>query len=251
MDEHSIERIRNANFSHSVRGYDRAEVDRFLAELADWLETGGGEHAASLEAVRGELERIGEQTAGILTEAHAAAEAIRADAAAQVRQQLVEANVTAESIRAEAGEWAGDARDEADAYARTVRTEADTYSDQTRSETDSELEDERARATKEAERIVADAARRKADIESVISDLEQRRDAVLAELDRLASGIAGTATEHRPVAGGDAEPEAGADDDAGDDAPAEAEEPEADGPSTEERLAQETQETAILARDAD
>ena len=37
MDEHSIERIRNANFSHSVRGYDRAEVDRFLAELADWL----------------------------------------------------------------------------------------------------------------------------------------------------------------------------------------------------------------------
>lgn len=198
MDEHSIERIRNANFSHSVRGYDRAEVDRFLAELADWLETGGGEHATSLEAVRVELERVGEQTAGILTEAHAAAEAIRADAAAQVRQELVDANVTAESLRAEAGEWAGDARDEADAYSRKVRTEADTYADQTRSESDVEIEEERARATKEAERIVGEAARRKADIDSVISDLEQRRDAVLAELDRLASGIAGTATEHRP-----------------------------------------------------
>ena len=30
----------------------------------------------------------------------------------------------------------------------------------------------------------------------MITDLEQRRDAVLAELERLASGIAGTATEH-------------------------------------------------------
>ena len=46
MDEHSIERIRNANFSHAVRGYDRGEVDRFLAELADWLERGGEDDAA-------------------------------------------------------------------------------------------------------------------------------------------------------------------------------------------------------------
>ena len=37
----------------------------------------------------------------------------------------------------------------------------------------------------------------RADIEAVIADLEKRRDAVLAELERLASGIAGTATEHR------------------------------------------------------
>ena len=85
MDEHSIERIRNASFSHSVRGYDRGEVDRFLAEVADWLELGGGEQAAAVEAVRAELERVGEQTAGILTEAHAAAQAIREDAASQVR----------------------------------------------------------------------------------------------------------------------------------------------------------------------
>ena len=80
MDEHSIERIRNANFSISVRGYDRNEVDRFLAEVADWLETGEGEGAAANEAVRLELERVGEQTAAILTEAHAAAQAIREDA---------------------------------------------------------------------------------------------------------------------------------------------------------------------------
>ena len=88
----------------------------------------------------------------------------------------------------------------------------------------------------------------------MISDLEQRRDAVLAELDRLASELAGTATEHRPPPGEhgeDAEPEADADDEdePGSDEPEP--EPEADGPATEERLAQETQETAVLSRDAD
>ena len=55
-----------------------------------------------------------------------------------------------------------------------------------------------ARPPSATERIVGEANKRKADIEALISDLEQRRDAVLAELDRLASGIAGTATEHRP-----------------------------------------------------
>src|SRR5258705_391133 len=109
----------------AVRGYDRGEVDRFLAELADWLETGGGEGAA------------------------------------------------------------------------------------------------------------ADGNRRKADVESVISDLEQRRDAVLAELERLASGIAGTATEHR---GPKESPEPSAD-------------PAAPGREAEEADGSDSDETTVLARD--
>ena len=217
MDEHSIERIRRAEFPLAVRGYDRAQVDRFLAELADWLETGGGEDAAGIEAVRLELERVGEQTASILTEGHAAAQAIRDDAAAQVRQQLVDANLTAESLRTEAGEYAADTRDEADAYARKVRAEADTHAARLRSEADDEFGELR----KEADRIVGDANRRKAELEKVIADLEKRRDAVIAELDRLASGIAGTATEHRTPAG--------------------APEPES---------ADDTDETTVLAKDA-
>lgn len=225
MDEHSIERIRNASFSHSVRGYDRGEVDRFLAEVADWLELGGGEQAAAVEVVRAELERVGEQTAGILTEAHAAAQAIREDAASQVRAQLVDANLTVESLRSEAGEYSADARDEADAYARKVRGEADSYAERSRSEADAEIAADRDGARKEADRILAEANRRKADVESVISDLERRRDAVLVELERLASGIAGTATEHRSPAGRTGEDEADEVDD--------------------------TEETTVLARDPD
>jgi DivIVA domain-containing protein len=205
MAEPSIERIRNATFPLSVRGYDRNQVDAFLAEVADWLETGGGGGAAATEAVRNELERVGEQTASILTEAHRAAEDIRGDASAGVRQTLLDANQTSENVREEAAEYAADTRDEADAYARKVRGEADAYASRTTAEIEGELQEERETAKKDAERIVGDANKRKADIESVIGDLEQRRDAVLAELDRLASGIAGTATEHR---GSDGSPRA-------------------------------------------
>jgi DivIVA domain-containing protein len=215
VQEPSIERIRNASFSLTVRGYDRNEVDAFLANIADWLETGGGAGAAAAEAVRNELERVGEQTAAILTEAHRAGEDIRADASAGVRQQLVDANSTAESVRAEAAEYAADTRDEADAYARKVRGDADAYASRTTAEMESELAEDREAANKEAERIVAEANKRKADVESVIGDLEKRRDAVLAELDRLATGIVGTATEHRSEKG--ESPDAGSDPDETDD----------------------------------
>ncbi len=123
---------------------------------------------------------------------------IQGDASAGVRQKLLDANQTAENVREEAAEYAADTRDEADAYARKVRGEADAYASRTTAEIEGELAEERDAAKKEAERIVADANKRKADIESLIGDLEQRRDAVLAELDRLASGITGAATEHRP-----------------------------------------------------
>ena len=196
MDGHSIDRIRNAKFSHAVRGYDRYEVDQFLSELADWLERGGDDEAAA-EQVRSELARVGEQVADILTEAHDAAQEIRDGASAEVRQNLVSANVTAESLRAQADEYAESTRDETDAYARKVRADADAYVEQVRGEADEALDEVRAGAQGEAERIVADANQRKRDIEAVISDLTERRDAVLAELERLASGITGTATQHR------------------------------------------------------
>ena len=237
MDEHSLERIRNATFSHSVRGYDRGEVDQFLSELADWLER-GGEDDAAVEAVRAELERIGEQTGSILTEAHDAAESIRADAADDARKQLIDANVTVERLGSGADEYAAQVREEADSYSRKTRTEADEYVNKSRPEAESEAQrihdeaeadaaDARETAERESKRIVEEANRRRGDVEEVISDLEQRRDAVLAELDRLASGIAGTATQHRP----NAEPKNG-----------EAPESAADG--------EDTQPTAVVAEES-
>ncbi|MGH2987634.1 MAG: DivIVA domain-containing protein [Solirubrobacterales bacterium] len=211
MDAHSINRIRNARFAHAVRGYDRHEVDQFLSELADWLERDGST-AAGADQVRAELARAGEQVADLLTEAHDAAQEIREEAAAEARKTLVQANATGESLRADAEGYADETREQADAYARKVRADADSGAEQTREEADAAAVESREAAEAEAERIVVEANRRKRDIEAVISDLEQRRDAVLSELERLASGITGTATQHR----GEGKPAEGADQDAGD-----------------------------------
>ena len=202
MDRRSIDRIRNAEFSHAVRGYDRGEVDAFLAELAQWL-AGGGADNAGAETVRAELERVGERTTAILTEAHDAAQQIKEDASRDVRQQLVDANVTAEGLRGSAEEYSEKTREEADAYARRTRSDADSFAEQSKADTESETTETRAAAEREAEQIVADANRSRTEIEARVAELEERRDAVLAELDRLASGIAGTATQHR---GADSEP---------------------------------------------
>ena len=69
MDRDSIDRIRSATFPVGRRGYEKREVDRFLNKLADWLETGGGDQTRA-ELVRRDLERIGEQTGRIITDAH-------------------------------------------------------------------------------------------------------------------------------------------------------------------------------------
>jgi DivIVA domain-containing protein len=202
LDGHSIERIRNASFALSVRGYDRHEVDRFLSELADWLEINAGEAARS-EATRAQLERVAEQTAGILNEAHEAAESIREDAAKEARQHLVDANLTAESVRSSAGEYSEEAHEQADAYARKTRGEADEYARDVHAEAEAEAEELKQAARREAERTAEEASTRLREIESVITGLEQRRDGVLAELERLASGIGATATKHRGQPGRD------------------------------------------------
>jgi DivIVA domain-containing protein len=186
VDHDVVDRIRSASFALARKGYEKREVDRFLDELADWLETGGDDSARS-DLVRRELERIGEQTTAILTEAHDAAEAMRTGAERQVRQQLADANIKAESMRSSAEEYAEEVREEADAYARRVRAEADGSAENARAEADSALAEARADAERSARQIIEEATRRRGEIEKVISDLEERRQAIVGELRRLAS----------------------------------------------------------------
>src|SRR5205814_830532 len=69
VDRDNIERVRSATFPVARRGYDKREVDRFLTSLAEWLETGGADQSRN-DVIRRELERVGEETGRILTEAH-------------------------------------------------------------------------------------------------------------------------------------------------------------------------------------
>src|SRR3954469_7423584 len=92
VDQTSLDRIRNATFPSSRRGYDRHEVEKFLGRLADWLETGGGDESRS-DAVKRELERVGQRTGSILAQAEESAEQIRAEAEEEARGTINSANL--------------------------------------------------------------------------------------------------------------------------------------------------------------
>jgi DivIVA domain-containing protein len=230
LQNDSIDRIRTATFTVGRRGYDKREVDDYMTKLADWLEGGGADQAAR-DTVRRELERIGQKTGKILTSAEEAAHSIRADAADSSQARLEDARHQADSVRAaadkyssqtraETDDYAGKTRSGADAYSLQTRAEAETYSAKTRKEADQYAAGKRAEADQydidvraeadhaaqqkiaageaKAKAVIDEGNKRRRDIEKVISDLERRRNAVVAALKKLSTDLAGTAGEHRP-----------------------------------------------------
>src|SRR5439155_1850154 len=106
VDQTSLDRIRNATFPSSRRGYDKQEVEKFLARLADWLETGAGDASRS-DTVKRELERVGERTCAILIQPQENAQQIRAEAEEEARGTINTANMEAEENRIETQTHAG------------------------------------------------------------------------------------------------------------------------------------------------
>jgi DivIVA domain-containing protein len=220
-----IERIRTATFTLTRRGYDKREVEQFLNQIADWLETGGGDQARS-DVVRRELERVGQRTAGILATAEDSAEQIRADAeelaaettgrarsaAAATREAADEyatktraaADAHAAKARTDAEEYGAKTRRAADAYAAKTRQEADDDAAETREDADHDARNQLSAAEAKATRIVEEGSARRRDIEAVISDLVARRDGVIEEANRLAAELREVAAGHTPGRGEDA-----------------------------------------------
>jgi DivIVA domain-containing protein len=180
VDQTSLDRIRNATFPVARRGYDKHEVEKFLARLADWLETGGGDESRS-DAVKRELERVGQRTGAILAQAEESAQQIRAEAEEEAREELRAQTAEAEKIRADADEYAGKVRGEAEEDARQKVEEAEA----------------------QARRVVDEGAQRREDIEAVISDLVGKRDEVLADTEELIARLSSVVGEHRPEDGHD------------------------------------------------
>jgi DivIVA domain-containing protein len=186
VDQTSLDRIRNATFPSARRGYDKHEVERFLARLADWLETGGGDESRS-DMVKRELERVGQRTGAILSQAEESAQQIRAEAEEEVRGTIDEAKVEAEKTRGDADGYSEEIRRRADEDAATIRAKADE-----------EARETIVSAQAQAERIVDEGTRRRQDIEAVIGDLVRRRDDIIADAEELAGRLGDAVSEHRP-----------------------------------------------------
>jgi DivIVA domain-containing protein len=202
VDQTSLDRIRNATFPSSRRGYDKHEVEKFLARLADWLETGGGDESRS-DTVKRELERVGQRTGAILAQAEESAQQIRAEAEEEARGTVNTASMEAAETRAETDKYAAEGRTSADAYAQQTRQAAEEEAATTRQQAEQDARETIATAQAQARRIVEEGTQRREDIEAVIADLVRRRNDVLADTEELTAKLTGAVSEHRPEPGSD------------------------------------------------
>lgn len=191
VDQTSLDRIRNATFPSAKRGYDKQEVEKFLSRLADWLETGGGDESRS-ETVKRELERVGERTGAILSQAEDSAQEI-----------IAEARTESERARSDADAYAEERSAEADAYSDSTRKSADVDAAKIREDAAADADAAIADAEAQAQRIVDEGTRRREDVESVIADLVSRRDEVIGDIEALKGKLSATMSEHRPADEGD------------------------------------------------
>jgi DivIVA domain-containing protein len=194
----TIEKIRNATFTLTRRGYDRREVDSYLSKLADWLEGGGADQVHS-ETIKHELDRVGRKTSQILTAAQEAAESLRTDAQQDARQIVEDARIQVESTRSAADEYAKRTREEAHGVAGKAREDADDYAKRVRSEADAHASETLSSAEAKAIRMVEEGTKRRREIEKVIADLQTRREAVVKGLEKLSSQLAGAANQGMSV----------------------------------------------------
>jgi DivIVA domain-containing protein len=177
VDWKDIDRIRVPGFTLARRGYDKHEVDRFLARLADWLETDAPNEIGEMAVTR-KLELVGKSTSHILMTTEQQAAELRKSSEEECAQMISEAEAAAKQTRAAADEYAKQVRAKADADAKASAEAASTHARDTIEEGD----------------------RRRAQIESVIADLEVRRDDALADLDALRKELGATIASHRPAA---------------------------------------------------
>jgi DivIVA domain-containing protein len=162
-----------ASFSLAWRGYDRAEVDAFVAELArrlrehDDFQRAGTEVASALRSLHGSVLEIRGQAEN---EAHQ----ILADAEEQARTERAAAEVDARAALVGAEEQAQRIRSEAETAVAALRVEA---------------EDHARRARSDAEAMFTEARERYAEAERLLQEAVQACDTKRAEADRYAEAI--------------------------------------------------------------
>ena len=190
-----------ASFPISMRGYSREPVDahierlnRVIAELEM--------NRSPRSAVRNALDRVGEQTAGILRQARAAAEQILSSAneeaeeitsraAASARELIVDASDDADRTRAEAEELLRAAREQADGLLAQARGDAQ----RTASQAQSQADQLRLQLAEELEARRADAEARMRELRADTDAVWEERHDLLGEIREFAAQARALASE--------------------------------------------------------
>src|SRR5437588_7598814 len=191
----SAEDVASRSFPVGFRGFEQAEVRRFLKRVGDELAAvreRERELRRSLEDARHRLAHpeidevtltaaLGEETGRILRSAREAASDVRAKAESHAARIIQEAEEQAQRQRGEAENVLARRVEEADEVAANIRQAAEADARTVRDQVQSELESDRARGRE----MVAEA---QAVRERVLNDLTRRRRGVQSQVEQLLAG---------------------------------------------------------------
>ena len=174
MDRNEIETVRAQGFTVDRRGYDPSEVDKFLSALIDWLDTDAAKELGGM-AIERKLELAGKATAQI----------------------LLTTERESEHIRLQTEEECAELRSRAEAESLEAKRAADEYATQVREKAEQDARRTGQAAGAHAKRTIEEAARRRAQLEAVVGDLDARRAGALRDLERLHTEV-GSTIEKQP-----------------------------------------------------
>ena len=188
MDDEMIARLREPDFAVRLWGYDRQQVDLLLAELSKRA-TAAELQPTESEQVSSQLTGVGERVDSILASAAEAANHVREEAIANAAKLTQETEQATEHLRREADAYSKTARREADQYASRVRSETDREASKLREQSRTEAEAAVAAAEEEADQILRDAQLERGRIEEAIEALRERRELVIASIERMRGSL--------------------------------------------------------------
>ena len=188
MDAEMIDRLREPDFAVRLWGYDRQQVDALLAELHKRARAGELQPTEA-EAIESQLTGIGERVEAILAAATDAASHVSEEASAKAASLTRETEQAAEHQRREADSYAKTARTDADQYVARVRSDADRETAQLREQARTEADATIAAAEEEADTIVREAHLERGRIEEAIEALRERRELVIASIERMRGNL--------------------------------------------------------------
>jgi cell division septum initiation protein DivIVA len=203
------EDIRDPFFPAAVRGYDRHAVDIYVERvngLIAELQISGSPQAA----VRHALDRVGEQTSGILQRARETAEEITTGAREEAEETTARAKAEAQDITTDAQRQASDlisrARNEADEIVAGARTEADEILTRAKDQSDNmlararvEVEQRARQVDEEIASLREDAEARMRSLQADIAAVSDERRTLLDDIRRLAARLEAIVAEAEPA----------------------------------------------------
>ena len=101
----AVDRVRTTRFPVVMRGYDRAAVDKYVADVAQIVSELESSQLRE-NVVQRALDEVGEQTSGILQRAHETAEEIETRSRSHAEGRLQRAEQEAELLRRDAERYA-------------------------------------------------------------------------------------------------------------------------------------------------